>query len=94
MGKARFTCNENPSAEEVRKRTEAFAESLGEGTVTRLLLRQTIATVETPIAHGGFKRWRTFNQEGDARIWQTRQPDSSFVYLKASAAVVTGIELF
>jgi hypothetical protein len=55
-----------------------------------------IAATETRVPHGqGFApKWGVYNVEGDARIWQTQDADRTFLYLRASAAVDAGIEVW
>jgi hypothetical protein len=54
-----------------------------------------IATTETPVAHGMKSAPKTANvaPHSDARWWVTRAPDSRFVYLAASAAIIADVEI-
>lgn len=93
--KARFNCHDNPTADELRQELESAFDRMGESTRTEVRERVSILTTETPIRHGGLKRWRVFNVEGFSAVCQTRPADSEFIYLAADpAAVVVGIELF
>jgi hypothetical protein len=69
---------------------------LGEGCEGKVIDRVAIATTTTRVPHGlrVVPRWRVFNQEADARIWQSQAPDTTYLYLQASAAVTAGIEVF
>jgi hypothetical protein len=78
--------------------------TLGElwGAVFRLLpqLRRRVRrgfavdTVETPCAHGlGFApQMAIVSPQGDVTVWETRAPDTKFVYLAASKAALVNVE--
>ena len=91
--KARFACEPNPSAERLRTETEAAFRRVDS---ERVLERRSVGTTETKIAHdfGGVPRWREFNKEAAATVYQTQPPDRNFLYLAASAPVVVSLELF
>jgi hypothetical protein len=55
------------------------------------LSRTTVGTTETRIQHKLGRQptgWLESSKEGDARVWQTKEPDANYLYLRASAAVV------
>lgn len=67
-------------------------QQLGSGAEGRLILNQSIGTSETAIAHGlgrtvGIPRAVFVMPYADARVWRTKAPDFSNLYLSASAAV-------
>jgi hypothetical protein len=95
MARAQFSCPTGASVELLRQRVDEFAGSLGESSRSVLLDRQVIGSGETKVRHFGFKRWRLYNIEGSMNVYQTRLPDSEFIYLSAfPTEVVAGIELF
>lgn len=72
---------------EVAEQLYSLAGGLG-GAV--FLSDKTIGTSTTRIPHGqkGVPRaWFPVSLEGDARVWQTSAPDTTYLYLRASASV-------
>jgi hypothetical protein len=62
----------------------------------RVVIRNfTVGTVETPIAHGQKSAPKTAHPlpQADARVWQTKAPDTKCVYFAASASVVCDVEI-
>lgn len=94
--KSTFQKRDGDSTPVVLQEVKRAFEELGENAVSKFFTRVSIATTETRVAHGvrGIPRWRAWNPEGPGVVYQVRAPDERFLYLVASAAVVTGIEVF
>lgn len=63
---------------------------------TRTLIRDVlVGTTSTPIAHGlsTAPRMVLVCPQADARVWRSATPDSTLVYLRASASVTCDIEV-
>lgn len=93
--KPEFISNPNPSTEQLRRDVDRAFGRMGEGCRSLTLERVTIGSTETRIRHEGFKRWRSFSPESPSIVYQTRLPDSEFIYLAADPTeTVVGLELF
>ncbi|HET7380740.1 MAG TPA: hypothetical protein VFJ24_11915 [Gaiellales bacterium] len=80
----------------IRRDLVRFAQQFGPSSVSKLLGNVSLGVGETPVAHGmgAPPHWRLYDVQADARVWQSRASDATFIYLTASAAVIVGIEVF
>jgi hypothetical protein len=91
-----FSKRTGAALDDVQQELSRAFDEQGEGAVSRFLDGKTIFTVETRIPHGcpTVPRWRAFNLQGNAVVWQTQAADAKFLYLVASAQVMCGIEVW
>jgi len=93
MSLPRFTVGHGDNVEGLRQDVRDFAAQLGVGAGATFIRGAAIATTETLIRHGLTDAPSGVFAIGqaDARVWETRAPDSSYVYLAASAAVTCNL---
>lgn len=102
MQKPKFSSRREGDTETLRQEVEEFARKMGDLAGAEVLFNRAvvpvaekwqITTAETPIPHGkGYvPRWGTWGLEGNANVYQSKDPDTRFLYLVASANVTTGL---
>lgn len=95
--RATFICEPNPSAERLRQELDRQFGAFGDAAITTLLGRFTIGTTETRVNHGLNAiptGWKEYSPRGPGRVYETRGPDRTSLYLAATSEVSTGIEVF
>ncbi len=95
--RAIFNLARGSALADVQEEIRHTVDSLGIDVRTKLLTGKTVNAAETPIPHGlGVvpNGWQAYSPQADARIWQTKAPDATYLYLRASAIVVTGLRVF
>jgi len=63
----------------------------------KVLEEKTIGTAETRVAHGMGEvpqHWGVLSAKGPASVYETKRPDSQFLYLAASVEVVCSLLVF
>lgn len=91
MTKFDFPTLPDPTARDVQRSVLDLLPQL-----ERVIIRNVLVkTTETTQVHGlrGAPTFYSIKPKGDARVWESRDPDATRIYLKASSQVYVDVEV-
>lgn len=76
---------------------DAVEEALGKITDPRLITGASVGVAETKIEHGLQRKplgWLMVSPKNNTTCWETRDPDTRYLYLQANIALSTSLWVF